>query len=87
MANKLYPPQIEGALPAFYLDYDSSNTVVTGASIKIPFTQSSAVSNEEIGCFVLRFRTASTGSYLFSPIFTTNFNLGTKVVTFHLNSQ
>ena len=87
MANKLYPPQIEGALPAFYLDYDSSNTVVTGASIKIPFTQSSAVSNEEIGCFVLRFRTASTGSYLFSPIFTTNFNLGTKIVTFHLNSQ
>lgn len=86
MANKLYPPQIEGALPAFCLKYDPSNTIVTGAAITIPFTQSSAVSNSEIACFVLRLRTASTGSYLFSPIFTTNFNLGTKEVTFHLNS-
>ena len=87
MANKLYPPQIAGALPAFYINYDGSNTVVSGASIRIPFTQSAAVSNSEIGCFVLRLRTASTGSYLFPPIYSTNFNLGSKEVTFNLPSK
>ena len=84
MANKLYPPQIQGALPAFYLDYDSSNTIVTGATIKIPFTQNTAVSQAQIACFVLRLRTASTGSYLFPPIYSSNFNLGTKIVSFDI---
>jgi hypothetical protein len=37
MATKLYPPYIAGTLPAFYLNYDSSNKVITGAKITIPF--------------------------------------------------
>ena len=86
MGTKLYPPRIEGTLPAFWLEYDTSNTVIRGASITVPFIQNVAVSDAQIACFVLRLRTASTGSYLFSPIYSTNFNLGTKKVTFNLTS-
>ena len=86
MGTKLYPPRIEGTLPAFWLNYDASNTIVRGASIKVPFVQNAAVSDAQIAGFVLRLRTASTGSYLFSPIFSTNFNLGTKEVIFNLTA-
>ena len=48
MGNKLYPPQIEGSLPAFTLRYDPTNSVVLGAYIQIPFTMNSAVSVNQI---------------------------------------
>ena len=87
MANKLYPPQIDGALPAFYLTYDASNTVVRGADITVPFTNSSAVADTEYNGFVLRLRTASSGSYLFSPIYSNSYDAGAKTVTFHLDAK
>jgi len=35
---KLYPPVIDGVLPAFYLTYDAaSGTVLKGGTIIIPF--------------------------------------------------
>ena len=87
MASKLYPPKIEGALPAFWLDYDTSNTVITGANIRIPFEPSTAVNATQVFGMVLRLRTVSTGSYLFPPIFSTNYNLGNQEVTFNLTGK
>lgn len=85
MATKLYPPQIEGSLPAFYLNYDPTNSVVLGANITVPFTKNAAVGTNEIKAFVLRLRTASSNSYLFPPIYSENFNLANNTVTFGLS--
>lgn len=87
MADKLYPPRIEGSLPAFWLEYDATNSVVRGANITIPFEPSSAVNETQVEGFVLRLRTVSTGSYLFSPVFSTNFNFGTQEVIFNLTAS
>ena len=87
MATKLYPPQIEGSLPAFYLNYDPTNSVILGANITIPFTMNSTVSITEVAAFVLRLRTTSSNTYLFAPIFSENFNLSTNTVTFSLSKN
>ena len=87
MATKLYPPYIAGTLPAFYLNYDGSKTVITGAKITIPFQMNLTVSDSQIKGFSLRLRTASTGSYLFSPIFSSNYNTSDQEVSFYLNAK
>ena len=68
MAAKLYPPQINGTLPAFWLNYDASNAVVLNTVITIPYTDSATVNSGNIYGFCLRLRTASSGTYLFPPI-------------------
>ena len=85
MATKLYPPQIEGSLPAFYLNYDPTNSVVLGADITVPFIMNAAVGVTEVKSFVLRLKTASSNSYLFPPIYSENFNLANNTVTFGLS--
>ena len=85
MATKLYPPQIEWSLPAFYLNYDPTNSVVLGADITVPFIMNAAVGVTEVKSFVLRLRTASSNSYLFPPIYSENFNLANNTVTFGLS--
>ena len=87
MANKLYPPYINGTLPAFYISYDSSNTVVKEAVINIPFAKNTAVGETEVKGFVLRLRTASTGSYLFEPIPSASYSLGNEIATFILTAN
>ena len=84
MPNKLYPPYLESSLPAFYLKYDSTKTVILGADLTIPFSMNDAVSGEQVKAFVLRLRTVSSGSYLFPPIFSTAFSLVNNTVTFNL---
>ena len=83
MAGKLYPPYINGTLPAFWLDYDASQSVITGASITIPFSENPAVGNTVNG-YKLRLRTASTGSYLFEPVYTVQKDTEAREVTFEL---
>lgn len=87
MANKLYPPQIEGSLPAFYLNYDPSHNIVLSANITIPFSMNAAVGVNQVKAFCLRLRTASSGSYLFAPVYSENFNLGGNTVTFGLTQS
>lgn len=86
MAAKLYPPRINGTLPAFWLTYDNANLVLRGAEITIPFAMNQTVSAEQVKGFMLRLRTASSGSYIFSPIFSNDYNLSENTVTFHLSS-
>ena len=87
MANKLYPPYIEGTLPAFCISYDSSNTVVKEATIDIPFTPNVAVGQTEVKGLILRLRTASTGSYLFEPIQSISYSLDKGIATFKLTAN
>jgi hypothetical protein len=68
-SNKLFPPTLEGTLPAFYKDYkneDSDKT--TGASINIPFSLGRAVSINEISMISARFSTTSTNSLVLTLI-------------------
>ena len=85
MSVKLYPPYINGTLPAFWLNYDASKTQVIGASITIPFSDNPAASDSIKG-YSLRLRTASTGSYLFEPIYTTQKDTEENTVTFSLTA-
>lgn len=85
MSVKLYPPYINGTLPAFWLNYDASGTQVVGASITIPFSDNPAA-NDSIRGYSLRLRTASTGSYLFEPIYTQQKDTENNTVTFTLTA-
>jgi len=61
MATKLYPPQLEGILPAFYKTYDDDGEVKK-ASIDIPFGLNRAVTLDEISALELRIKTVSTNT-------------------------
>lgn len=50
---KLYPPQIEGVIPAFY-----------GDSITVPFVMNKTVSWNEVDCFVLKIKNIHNNSTL-----------------------
>ena len=50
---KLYPPIIEGTIPAFY-----------GDIIKVPYEMNKAVSHLEISGFSLKFKTVQSNRYL-----------------------
>lgn len=82
MATKLYPPQIEGTLPAFYLQYDASGATIVASTLPVPYTNNATVNEELITGFVLRLRTASTGSYLFPPINSSTYNIAESTVNF-----
>lgn len=65
MATKLYPPQLEGTLPAFYKTYDvEKKTVLKGANITIPFGMNRAVSQVSIDGMFCRIRTMATNTYI-----------------------
>jgi hypothetical protein len=85
--TKLYPPYIEGTIPAFWLNKDGTNSVITGADIKVPFSMNASVKESEFNGFSLILRTTSTGSYLFSPIYSSNYNVAENMVTFHLEAN
>ena len=87
MATKLYPPIIDGVLPAFCLTYDPSYTYLRATTLTVPFTMNGAVSEAQVAGFSLRLRTVSSGSYLFEPIFSDNYDLIKQEVTFTLTSQ
>ena len=80
---KLFPPLIEGAIPAFY----SENGMV---KITIPFSINRAVSNAQVKGLALKIKTAQSSSYLFTNITTDikQFNLeGAPWVEFRITEQ
>lgn len=83
--TKLYPPHIEGTLPAFYLEKTSKDSNPIGAYISVPFSMNVAVSSVSVKGFYLRLRTASSGSYLFEPVYSDNYDLDKGIVIFELN--
>lgn len=61
---KLFPPLIEGVIPAFYFDYDANGKGIV--KIAIPFSMNRAVSPIQIGGFALKIKTVQSSSYLFT---------------------
>jgi len=82
MSIKLYPPIIEGVLPAFYLTYDNSGDILRGGQLTVPFTMNGAVAESQIKGFSLRLRTTGSGSYVLPPIYSNAYNIGKGEVTF-----
>ena len=64
MATKLYPPQLEGTLPAFYKTYSNSKTYADGANIIVPFGTNRVVSANDVFGMYARIRTIATNTYL-----------------------
>lgn len=64
MATKLYPPQIDGILPAFYKNYTEDGEV-KNAAIAIPFGMNRAVTLEEVYKLSLRLKTVSTNTIIY----------------------
>lgn len=85
---KLYPPVIEGVLPAFYLEYDAATgTILKGGSLTVPFMMNATVGESQVKGFSLRLRTTSSGSYVLPPIYSYTYSLGNGEVTFGFNAK
>lgn len=85
MANeKLYPPQINGTLPAFYKNYNPDTGLCTGAEITIPYSMNQSVSEKGFDGFVLKMKTVQTGTYLFSPIYSYTYDVENNTVSFFI---
>ena len=75
---KLYPPQLEGSLPAFVNTYDmNNNSTFLGTTLKIPFGLNRAVSVNSIKSIAIRIRTTSTNTFLVSDYIDTQHDLET----------
>ena len=77
--NKLYPPIIDGVLPAFYKDKDV-------AIITIPFSMNQMVSPSSVKSMFLRLKTVQTNEVKYCKA-TSNFNLNEGMATFTLTSE
>lgn len=62
ISEKLYPPTINGTLPAFYGEKNGNGAVV--ARITVPFSMNRAVSSSEIGGFSLKIKTVQSNTLL-----------------------
>ena len=51
--KKLYPPQIEGTIPAF-----------CGDKIVVPYSMNKTVSPKEVGGFALKIKTVTSNQYI-----------------------
>ena len=71
---KLYPPYLEGTIPAFY-----------GNSITVPFSMNRAVGKNEIRGFSLLIKSIQTGDQL-AELKAFKYNLENGTATFNLNS-
>ena len=87
MATKLYPPVIEGVLPAFYLDYNPTGAILKGGALTVPFTMNATVAESQVKGFSLRIRTASSGSYILPPIYSNVYSLAKGEVTFNFTPK
>ena len=57
---KLYPPYIEGTIPAFYKDEENDGAVF----LTVPLSMNKAVGEPDVKSFVLKIKTAQTGILL-----------------------
>lgn len=87
MANKLYPPQLAGSLPAFYKTYNKSTGEAIGLTLKIPYTMNQGVGYSQVDGFCLRIKNVSSGTYVCPPQYSVNFNMDKSYVTFEIAKE
>lgn len=81
--SKLYPPYINGTIPAFYKAYDAQDISETeGTVITVPFTMNNAVGISSVEGFALRIKTVQSGLYLCAPIYTQSYDIEKNEVYF-----
>lgn len=86
--SKLYPPYINGTIPAFYKAYDAQNIAESdGTVIIVPFTMNNSVGISSISGFVLRIKTVQSGVYLCPPIYSTDVDPEKYEVRFQIPKQ
>ena len=85
MATKLYPPLIDGSLPAFYKRYDTAGKV-DKAEITVPFEINRTVSITDIYKIRMRIRTIATNTELVN-IDSTSVDLDNHIAKFILNKS
>ncbi len=75
MGRKLYPPYIDGKIPAF-----------CGTALKVPFRQNRAVSKSQYSAMACKFKTVSTNEYVWT-IYSSDYHEenGNEYVIFNLN--
>ena len=73
--SKLYPPTIDGVLPAFY-----------GSTMTIPFQMNLAVGKNDIGGFQVKIKTVQSSS-LIGTFLTEDYDLDNLTATFAINSD
>ena len=78
---RLYPPQLEGALPAFYKTYSDDKKQIS-CVINIPFGINRAVNIKAIDKLALRLRTTSTNTYIVADKYSTNYDAETNIASF-----
>lgn len=71
--SKLYPPQIEGTIPAFY-----------GDKIIVPFSMNRAVGKASVSGFTLKIKTVQNSMYV-TEVVSKNFDFNTMQVIFTLS--
>lgn len=76
MATRLYPPNLENTIPAFY-----------GTSIEVPFSMNSTVSRDQIEGFMLQVKSLTSNSALINNIISNNFNIEKQKVKFVLPQE
>ena len=76
MATRLYPPNLENTIPAFY-----------GTSIEVPFSMNSTVSRDQIEGFMLQIKSLTSNSALIDNIISNNFNIEKQKVKFVLPQE
>lgn len=83
--SKLYPPVIEGTLPAFYSDGEGM------VKITIPFSMNRAVSQAQVSGFELKIKSLQSGTVLYTidtfKIFNYSLQQGNCYVTFYLDDK
>ena len=76
---KLYPPLIEGVVPAFYEDEDGA------VKITVPFSMNRAVSLAQVEGFAIKIKTVQSSTYLIEE--KNAFSFDQNSVTFILNKE
>ena len=77
--SKLYPPYIEGSIPAF--SDTGGGTVLT-----VPFSMNKAVSKSEVSGFTLAMKTIQQDKYLFQNVSNSVYDLEKQEVSFNLTN-
>lgn len=77
MANRLYPPVIEGVIPAFY-----------GNALTVPFVMNKSVSTDEVKGFALKMKTIISGDNPIGEVVnSTEYNFDSNIVIFNLTTE
>lgn len=87
MPHKLYPPYIEGTIPAFYgteVEGDSSNTIY---SLTVPFSMNKGVGLNEVAGYQLKIKTIQSNQVIYNKWISDPLAGGRGEVTFTFSTQ